>query len=325
MTDSLKMQQSAPLGHQNAASAPQGSGGGRRYKYFLVDVFTKTQLQGNPLAVFPAADGISDIEMQQIAGELNLSETAFLLEPAIPSAGARVRIFTPRRELDFAGHPTIGSAHVFSREKSPGARFALEENVGLVQIDVVTDDEGYPIFWLTTPELTFFETMDAEFCARLLGLSSDDLARDCPAQFVSAGSPLLFVCLKSPEAVDRAELQHAHLNEALGSVNSVGTFFFARKQPHSTSCFDVYSRMFAPQTGVHEDPATGGATGPLAGYMLKHGILPRQSVQFASEQGVKMGRRSVLHVRVDVNADDVSIKVGGSVMDVAEGTFLLGV
>jgi trans-2,3-dihydro-3-hydroxyanthranilate isomerase len=295
----------------------------RQFRYDLVDVFTKTRLQGNPLAVFPSAHGISDVEMQQIAGELSLSETVFFAEPTTPHAAAKVRIFTPLRELDFAGHPTIGSAYVLSRSKTMPERFAIEENAGLIQIDVETEAEGEPVFWLTTPRLTFYETVEAAFCARLLNLSVDDIESDCPAQYASAGSPLLFICLTTPEAVDRARLQHAHLEEALGSVNSVGTFLFARKEPHSDSCFDVYSRMFAPQTGLPEDPATGGATGPLAGYMLRHGILPRRSVQFTSEQGVKMGRRSSLLVKLDIDRADVSIKVGGSVVAVAEGTFFL--
>ena len=295
----------------------------RRFRYVLVDVFTKTRLQGNPLAVFPSAAGLSDDEMQQIAGELNLSETVFFFEPASRDAAVKVRIFTPRRELDFAGHPTIGSAYVLCAERSQPGGFAIEENIGLVPISAETDGDGDRVFWLTTPRLSFFETLERGFCARLLGLSLDDVAADCPPQFVSAGSPFLFVCLRTPEAVDRARLQHAHLDEACGSVNAVGTFVFARSDPGSSSRFDVYSRMFAPQTGIPEDPATGSATGPLAGYMLRHGKLPNRTVAFKSEQGVKMGRRSILHVRVQAAAGEATIEVGGSVVAVAEGTFSL--
>jgi trans-2,3-dihydro-3-hydroxyanthranilate isomerase len=247
--------------------------------------------------------------MQQIARELNLSETVFLLKPATSEAVAKARIFTPYRELDFAGHPTVGSAYVLREAKNAPARFAIEENVGLVPIETDTDSDGQHVFWLTTPGLSFFETMDAAFCARLLNVDIDDIAADCPPQFASAGSPFLFVCLNSPEAVDRAQIQHSHLAQASGNVNSVGTF--------------IYSRMFAPHTGIPEDPATGGATGPLAGYMLRHGKLPKQTLQFTSEQGVKMGRRSLLHVKIDINGNDASIKVGGSVVPVAEGVFFL--
>jgi trans-2,3-dihydro-3-hydroxyanthranilate isomerase len=154
-----------------------------------------------------------------------------------------------------------------------------------------------------------------------LNLDESDVVTDAPPQFVSAGSPLLIVCLNSSEAVDRAQLQPSLLPDALGSVNSVGTFLFARKDLRAAGNFDVYSRMFAPQTGIAEDPATGGATGPLAGYMLKYGMLPASSTHFTSEQGVKMRRPSLLHVRVEPNGESPSIKVGGAVVPIAEGRF----
>ena len=296
----------------------------RQFNYVLLDVFTQTRLEGNPLAVFPTAAGISDVEMQRIAGELNLSETVFLFEPTTSDAAAKARIFTPRRELAFAGHPTVGSAYVINRRKAQSFPFFIEENVGLIRIDADTDDADNPVLWLTTPSIVFFETVDPSFCARLLGLAREDIQSGCLPQFVSAGSPLLFICLNTPQDVDRAEIQNDLLGEALGSVDSVGTFIFARKQPQSASCFDVYSRMFAPQTGIPEDPATGGATGPLAAYMLSCGALPpKDRLQFTSEQGAKMGRRSLLHVRVAAKGGDMSIQVGGSAVITAEGVFLL--
>ncbi|MBV8668175.1 MAG: PhzF family phenazine biosynthesis protein [Candidatus Eremiobacteraeota bacterium] len=295
----------------------------RRYDYQLLDVFTKTRFEGNPLAVFPVARGLSDVEMQCIAGELNLSETVFLLEPVDARAAAKARIFTPRRELDFAGHPTIGTAFVVSNLKVQRGRFALEENVGLVPIDTDTDADGYPMFWLTTPPLKFFETVDPVHCAKLLGLSVDDITPECQPQLVSAGSPMLFVHLVSMEAVDRAAARPELASQPVGSIDSVGTYVFARKEPQSSTSFDVYARMFAPQTGIAEDPATGGAIGPLAGYLLAHGKLPRKPLAFTSEQGVKMGRRSLLHVRIDAGTGGETIKVGGCVVAIAHGTFVL--
>ena len=290
----------------------------REYDYVLLDVFTEHRLQGNPLAVFPNAAGISDGEMQAIAGELNLSETVFLFESR--TVAARARIFTPRRELDFAGHPTVGSAAVINRERPQNGRFTIEENVGPVEIEMTQEGAG-ELFWLTTPPITFYETLDSAFCAKLLGIAPDDFAAT-PPQFVSAGSPLLFVQLASPEAVDRAAIQHAHLADALGSVNSVGTFVFARKEPDSKTSFDVYSRMFAPQTGIPEDPATGGATGPLAAYMRRYGVLPNDTAsRFTSEQGAKMGRRSFLHVKISGDSTQPRIQVGGAAVFTARGRF----
>lgn len=295
----------------------------RKYPYQIVDVFTTSRLEGNPLAVFPSAQSISDAEMQRIALETNLSETVFFSPPATADALVKVRIFTPRHEMPFAGHPTIGSAYVLSQLRQVPERFGIEENVGIVPIESDNDPSGHRRFWLTTPRITFLPALEPAFAARLLGLSPEDVETAAPPQYVSAGSPFLFIALKNAEAVDRAELQTEHLREAVGAVNSVGTFLFARNDPQSSSCFDVHSRMFAPQSGIIEDPATGSATGPLAAYMRKYGLLPESNVEFVSEQGVKMGRRSVLHVRVDANSREPVIRVGGCVVPVAEGTFLL--
>ncbi|MBV8602573.1 MAG: PhzF family phenazine biosynthesis protein [Candidatus Eremiobacteraeota bacterium] len=295
----------------------------RRYRYDLLDVFTKTRFQGNPLAVFPSGIGMSEAEMQRIAGELNLSETVFLVQPTLTSATVKARIFTPRRELDFAGHPTIGVAYVVALRESPADAFAIEENVGLVPIECDHDEAGDRRFWLTTPELAFYETLDPALCARLLGLAENEIAGS--PQFVSAGSPLLFICVNSMEAVDRAVLRQQYLAGALGSAGSVGTFVFARKEPDSPTRLDTYSRMFAPQTGIREDPATGGAMGPLAGYMMQHGLLPADGagVRFTNEQGVAMGRPSVLHVRLEPTADGVAVKVGGSAVMTGAGAIFL--
>lgn len=294
----------------------------RGYPYLVLDVFTDTAFEGNPLAVVPEANGLSDTQMQKIAAEFNLSETVFLLPAADANAAAKARIFTPRRELPFAGHPTIGAASVLAARGNTGHSFTIEEQVGPVALERDTDSAGRPLFWLTTPSVTFYETLDAAFCAELLGVELSDVRADIVPCFASAGSPLLFICMRSPDAVDRAQLQQGRLARALGSVNSIGTFVFARKDPNSSTNFDVYARMFAPQTGIIEDPATGGATGPLAAYMMRNGLLPSDTpLSFTSEQGVKMGRRSLLRVRT--NPDETSIKVGGATVVVASGTLML--
>ena len=289
------------------------------YEYLVLDVFTKTRFKGNPLAVLPDAQGLSGEQMQTIAGEFNLSETVFLLPPTVANAAAKARIFTPRRELLFAGHPTIGAASVVSAAKNPGSPFYLEEGVGPVKIDAEMDPDGTPVFWLTTPPVQFFETLDPQFCAELLGLTVLDINASVAPGFVSAGNPFLYICLTSVEAVDRAEVQQSRLAESTGSQNSTGTFFFARKEPQSATNFDTYSRMCAPLAGIAEDPATGSAAGPLAAYMMRHGMLPSDvRVEFVNEQGTKMGRQSLLRVRVD--PADSSIRVGGTVVRTARGT-----
>jgi len=294
----------------------------RSLDYILLDVFTQTPFRGNPLAVVPEAEGLTEAQMQTIAGEFNLSETVFFLPPQDPKAAIRARIFTPRRELPFAGHPTVGAACVLRSRMSLPPEFSIEEGVGLVPIQCSVDASGSERAWLTTPPVSFFEELERTFCARLLGLNEEDLDTAAAPQFISAGSPFLCICLASPEAVDRAALQQQYLSQALGSVNSVGTFLFASKQRDSKENFDVYARMFAPQTGIAEDPATGGATGPLAAYMMKYGLLPNtQPAKFVSEQGAKMGRQSLLFVRTDPRAG--TIEVGGNAVIIGKGSLFL--
>ena len=135
---------------------------------------------------------------------------------------------------------------------------------------------------------------------------------------------MLFIQLASPDAVDCAQIDQTYLQAALGSVDSAGTFVFARKQPKSATNFDVYARMFAPQTGIVEDPATGGAAGPLAGYMLEHGLLPQNGeVRLVIEQGTKMRRQSFLYVLITRDEYGLKIEVGGNVVKVAEATLFL--
>ncbi len=156
----------------------------RHYKYVVLDVFTTRRMEGNPLAVFPRAKGIGDVQMQRIAQELNLSETVFLLKPDdAGKAVARARIFTPRRELDFAGHPTIGSASLLAERYPDLDGFTIEENVGPIPIECEAASDGARMFWLTTPPIRFFETLSAAACARLLGLPLEDMAA-APPQFV---------------------------------------------------------------------------------------------------------------------------------------------
>jgi len=282
----------------------------RPYRYRLVDVFTTEPFEGNPLAVFIDAHGLDDRAMQLIARELNLSETTFCFPATRSDCVAQVRIFTPTKELMFAGHPTIGTSFVLLDEGLvPGntSNFALEEKIGPVPIRV---DLGVrPLIWLRTPTITYGPTRGRATCAAALGLRVDDLL-DIAPQFVSAGVPMLFIPLKDPSVVDRAHPERlAALKDDM--VDPFGVFLFA------STPTGAYSRMFAPDLGMPEDAATGSATGPLASFMTRHGLLTRS--RMTSEQGTKMGRRSILHVIIDGGAIDV----GGNVASVATGQLTL--
>lgn len=325
----------------------------RTYRYAVVDVFTRIPLEGNPLAVFPDARGLDGATMQRIARELNLSETTFVLPSTRAACAARVRIFTPTMEMRFAGHPTIGTSDVLLREGTvprDAEHFALEELVGDVPIRVErrrpdaalavarADERGGdtgggerrgetgggelvepPMIWLTTPPIEFGRTYERAACAEALGLEPDDLLGDVPPQLVSAGNPTVFIALRDTAAVDRAWIELSGVRALHGSTAGAVCFFVFTPTPEG-----AYSRMFAPEHGVSEDPATGSATGPLAAYMMRHALAPAaDGARFVSEQGTKMGRRSFLHVFVHGQNGRDGIEVGGTCVKLAEATLTL--
>lgn len=295
----------------------------RSYPFVKLDVFTTVPFEGNPLAVFPDAMGLDAATMQRIACELNLSETTFVFPPADPKNTALVRIFTPRSELPFAGHPTVGTAFVLRGDGGADA-LVLEEGVGTVPVRVARDDQGNEQFWLTTPRIVFGERVDPVPVAAALGLRTNDFQADAPPEIAGAGPTFLFVALKNRDVVDRIEMLDPRALRAALPQAPTGVFVFARLEESDTESGDtyaVYSRMFAPESGVFEDPATGSATGPLAAYMIRHGLLPlANGLHMVSEQGTKMGRRSLLHVLIHVNENGPPrIEVGGSVVPIAHG------
>lgn len=291
----------------------------RSYRYRVVDVFTETPLEGNPLAVFLDASDMDGDLMQKIAREMNLSETTFILPATRGDCAAQVRIFTPTVEMVFAGHPTIGTSFVLLDEgivpRDP-KNFLLEEKVGPVPIQVEPGDR--PLIWLTTPSIQQGRTYDRAICAQALGLDTSDLLEVEP-QLFSAGNPNIYIPLKTRELVDRAWVDSA----------SMRLLKVPGEPPHCVFVFTptaegAYSRMFAPELGVSEDPATGSATGPLAAYMIWNKLVSgADGTNFISEQGTKMGRRSILHVRVRGDKGSAGIDVGGYVTPLVQATLTL--
>jgi trans-2,3-dihydro-3-hydroxyanthranilate isomerase len=284
----------------------------RDLHYRVVDVFTQNALEGNALAVFPHAAALDERTIQRIARELNLSETVFIVPSDLPDCEARLKIFAPQRELDFAGHPTIGAGFVLLEDR-PMEAFQVEENVGPVQVRVA---EG--LIWLTTPPIQDGPRFNGGQCAAAIGLDAGDLAGPEP-QLLDAGNPTLFIALKSKSAVDKAKLDAGRLGVLKQPYpKPVCVFVFAATSE------GAYSRMFAPEIGIVEDPATGSSTGPLALYMMRHGLIPSaDGTRFVSEQGTAMGRRSLLHVNIRGEFGAEGIEVGGHVTAVASGTMYL--
>jgi trans-2,3-dihydro-3-hydroxyanthranilate isomerase len=285
-----------------------------------VDVFTDRVFGGNPLAVVLDARGLDDATMQAIAREMNLSETTFLLPASRPDCAARVRIFTPAREVPFAGHPTIGTAWVLATEgRLAGAtRAALEEGIGPVEVELEGDPARPGFVWMRHREAVFGPAVTARAAvAAALGLDAGSLQPGAPICSGSTGSLFLYVPLRDRAAVDRAALDVAAMRAAVGAAPLPGVFAFA---PEPSG---AYSRMFAPHTsGVPEDPATGSASGPLGAYLVLHGLVPGgDPAALVSEQGTKMGRQSFVHIRVRgrAGATAADIRVGGGVVPVLRG------
>jgi len=290
-------------------------------------VFTDRPFGGNPLAVFCDQPELPDALMQQIAREFNLSETVFIVRPRDPRALRRLRIFTPACELPFAGHPTIGSVHVLVDEgiahiPATGGEFAVECELGLVPIKVQRRAEGPPFLQLTTsrlPELRKEVPSRAEL-ARLTSLNENDIVvgRDI-AEAWSCGVPFLFVPVRDREALGRASPDSAAWKQILGSAWASQAFVFCRDPELATS--HVRARMFAPQYGISEDPATGVAAAAFAGYLAARETPRTGTLRWIVEQGFEMGRPSLLHVEADVaQGNVVAVRVGGTAVRMSVGT-----
>ncbi len=298
-----------------------------RHRFVTLDVFTDVAFGGNPLAVFPDGRGLSGPTMQSVAGELNLSETVFVMPPDNPVHTRKVRIFTPTTELPFAGHPTVGTAFALAAlgeidAEGPEFTLVLEEGVGPVPVRVRCVD-GEPEFAQLTaaqaPEEQPVVTPPQDIAA-VLGLTIDDLRADSLAVgAVSCGLPFLFVPLRDIEAVRRARLDHRAWRRSLDSTWAPQVFLFATQGERPGT--DVHARMFGPGVGVAEDPATGSAATALAAYLAARSGEPDGRLSWVVEQGFEMGRPSIMEIEADVAAGEVTAaRVGGAAVMMSEGT-----
>jgi trans-2,3-dihydro-3-hydroxyanthranilate isomerase len=293
----------------------------KSYRYQVLDVFTQVSLEGNALAVFPDAGDLDGSTMQKIARELSLSETVFILPSRRADCLARFKIFTPRKELDFAGHPTLGTSYVLLKQGTVPAgtlSFSVEENVGPIPVSVDAGD--VPMLWLRIPPVEDGPSVGRREAAAAIQVSADQLLEATP-QILSAGNnPTLFIALKDKQSVDKAALNSAELAvlKKRHHPDPMCTFIFAPTRE------GAYSRMFAPDYGIAEDPATGSSTGPLAVYMMRNKFAPSASgSRFLSEQGTHMGRRSILHIKVHGAEGKDGIDVGGFVTPVIDAEIRL--
>ena len=297
-----------------------------RYRFHTADVFTDRAFGGNQLAVFPEAEGLDAERMQQVARELNLSETVFVFPPESPDHARSLRIFTPQIEVPFAGHPTVGTALVLAQIgeielRAERTKIVLEERVGPIEV-VIRGEYGRPV------DATFTTAILPEFgpppppaadLARMLSLEESDLLLETrPPIAVSCGLPFLFVPLRDLDAVRRAQLRLQDWESLLADYWAPHVHVFAH-DAELPGC-DLHARMFAPGAGVPEDPATGSAAAALAGLLAARSPETDGTLSWTVEQGLEIGRPSIIEIEADkADGEIVAVRVGGGAVMMSEG------
>jgi len=286
------------------------------------DVFTEDRYSGNPLAVVAGADGLSDGAMQRIAGEFNLSETIFVQTPDDPQNTAKVRIFTPVGELPFAGHPTIGCAILLAEDAAGKGDFSatirLEERAGLVPVEVRRAG-GRIHATLTAPVVPFAVDIpvSAQDAAAALGLDPHAIGFGAHRPGVAEGGPrFVFVPVDSLDSLAWAVPTGEAFAALEARVGADGLYLYT-----TGTDADYRGRLFAPNGGILEDPATGSATACLAAHLDACGEVPDGTTDLVLHQGIEMGRPSRLMLGIDRgNGALTAVRVGGSAVRVGEGT-----
>ncbi|MGH1351944.1 MAG: PhzF family phenazine biosynthesis protein [Methyloligellaceae bacterium] len=293
-------------------------------RFYTLDVFSSQKLQGNPLAVVLDSEGLSDLEMQTIAREFNLSETVFILPAEYPENTARLRIFTPGQELPFAGHPTIGASVLLAHTDPANntVKLNLELKAGLINSDATCND-GLGEAGFHTPGVPSEYTPhnDPEVTAKLLGLTADDLKlrNHLPGFVSSSGNEWLFIPVKDARTIKRAKVDMAYWSAAHAGHTSDGVYVYTDECNSPDAHW--HTRMFAPAMGITEDPATGSAAVTFPGILAEFETLVQGENSWQIEQGYEMGQPSQLHVsaRVD-NSNILHVKLAGSAVILMSGT-----
>ena len=302
----------------------------KEYRFIQVDVFTDKPFGGNPLAVFPDAEGLTADEMQNLAREMNLSETTFVLPPQAPSADFKVRIFTPAAELPFAGHPVVGTHWVLAHLgrvplREPVTQVRFELGVGVLPADLHIVNDKVERVVMTQSRPTLYTTLDdISDLSTGLGVATEAITETrLPVQVVSTGIPQMMVPMRSlaeVQALRADRLNVAALTRVCHAVSVETVLVFTRETERPDA--SVHVRVFAPLLGIPEDPATGSANGALGAYLVHHHVvrITEPTTRIISEQGAEIHRPSTLHIEVDsAGGEIIAVRVGGRVVPIIEG------
>jgi len=287
--------------------------------FYIVDVFAEEKYQGNQLAVFRNAAGLSKADMQKIAKETNFAETSFILSDNKLNNGYNVRIFTPDAEVPFAGHPTLGTAFIIHKEIENGSSEKINLNLEVGQIPVTFEQNNDIWMKQKTPEFGY--KPDVKTIAEILCISSEDIDMNFPIQEVSTGLPSIIVPLKSLHLVKKCRINHRKYKEFLQEASSANILVFCNETYSKENNINV--RVFCEDSGFPEDAATGSANGNLAGYLLEHNYFNSTQLKYRVEQGYEVNRKSLLKVNASKTCGKFDINVGGNVFFIAKGQWLI--
>ncbi len=295
----------------------------KKMQFYIVDVFAEEKYAGNQLAVFRGGTALTNCEMQSIAREMNFSETTFILSGKKRDGGFDVRIFTPGEEVPFAGHPTLGTAHIIRTEilrKRNVGEIKLNLKAGQIPVSFNDSARQDTICWMNQMEPVFGETISTDVIAAILSLDTDDVDNRFPVEEVSTGLPHILVGLGSLDSLKRARVDKDKYFNFIKNRWAKPILIFC-PEPHNP-LNDISVRMFADCFGIPEYPATGSGNGCLAGYLVRHRYWGKDEIDIRAEQGYEIGRPSLLFLRAKEKNGQISVSVGGTVITVAKGEFV---
>jgi len=293
-----------------------------KHSFCIVDVFAEEKYAGNQLAVFRDARDISDTEMQQIAREVNYSETTYISSEEKRNGGYDVRIFTPGGELPFAGHPTLGTAYVIQREiiTEPVETIILNLKIGQIPVTLNYSGEQIDILWMKQNAPTFDRVFEPGPISQVLNLDKRDVDDRFPIQEVSTGLPFIIVPLKTLDVLKRAKVARDKYFQLIKNTKAKALFIFCPQTYNQQN--DLNVRAFLDYYGVPEDPACGSGAGCLAGYLVKYRYFGKDRINIRAEEGYEIGRPSLLFLTAEDKEGKIDVSVGGRVIMIARGEFV---
>lgn len=286
--------------------------------FYIVDVFAEEKFAGNQLAVFRSGAKLTSEQMQSIAREMHFSETTFIMSEKKYNGGYEVRIFTPVAEVPFAGHPTLGTAHIIRTEIATDAPGEVLINLKVGQIPVIFEEE---ISWMKQVPPEFGKKIDAASVAEVLGLRRSEIDERFPVEEVSTGLPHIIVPLKKIDSLKRVRVS---LDKYYGLIKNTWAKPILIFCPESHEGLNNISvRMFADCYGVPEDPATGSGNGCLAAYLVKNRYWGKNKINVRSEQGYEINRPSLLYLKAEEMGGQINVFVGGKSITIARGEMFI--